>query len=69
MYSTGSDDQNIILTDLILPVTADRTVGIFRWHDDFERGMPVRWIVFSFVIVVKTDLSIRAIGNCFVYAG
>ena len=69
MDSPRSDDQNVALTNLVFLLAAQDAVGIFRRHDDLKRGMPVRRVIFRFIIIIKTDLSVRAIGNRFMDAG
>ena len=62
---TGTYNKNFSFFDMIIVITADNPVVIDNRHDHFKRGMPVRRIVFGFIIVIKTDLGICFVINSF----
>ena len=56
MDNAGINQKNLIGINHIFYIIADCPIGIFNWHNNFNGGMPVRWIIFHVIIVIQTKM-------------
>ena len=57
MKHTRTDNQHIPLTQIVFLSTAQCLIAIYDWHKYLEGGMPVRWVILVFIIIIETNLS------------
>ena len=68
MKHTRTDNQHIPLTQIVFLSTAQCLIAIYDWHKYLEGGMPVRWVILVFIIIIETNLLILPEIYCFMYS-
>ena len=66
MYHAGADDKDVPFTQMETDSAAGDFIRVDDGHDNLEGVVPVRRVIFIFIIIIKTYLSTSFIVNGFI---